>query len=91
MLFAFLGGVAGDADQGGAEEFVAEFVAAADLFEDLVVGVLKGFDAAEGLVDSGVELGAYGFDGLDVESAEGFFHLLDDELYTGAELGYVAV
>jgi hypothetical protein len=76
---------------GRAKELVAEFIAAANLFEDLVVGMLQGFDAAEGLVDSRIKLRADGFDGLHVEAAEGVVHLLDDELHAGAKLVDVAV
>ena len=86
-----LRGVRGDADQRGAKELVAELVAAANLFEDLVIGMLHGFDAAERLVDSRVELRADGLDRLHIEGLEGFFHLLDDELHAAAQLRHVAV
>ena len=42
-------------------------------------------------MDSRVELHADGFDGLDVEAAEGVIHLFDNELHAGAELVDVAV
>ena len=87
---ALLGGINGYLDQCGAQEFVTKLVAAADLLEDLVVRVLHGFDAAESLVDSWVELCAYGIYGLDAEAAQGVFHLLDDQLHASTKLGHVA-
>ncbi len=84
-------GVAGDADECRAKEFVAEFVAAANLFEHLVVWMLQGFDAAERFVDSGVELRANGFNRLYVEATEGVIHLLDDEFDAGPELSHIPV
>src|SRR5215469_5087974 len=51
-----------------------------------MVRELLGFDAAQSLVDSGVELGSYGLHRNYIESAESLFHLLQNQPNTTAEL-----
>ena len=86
LLADFCAELTGDAHQCRTQQLVAELVAAANLFQHLVVGMLHGFDAAERLVDSGIELRADGFHRLHVQAAQSLFHLLQDQLDAGAKL-----
>ena len=88
MLYScfFLLRIIDDADKCGTEETVADTISAAHFVEYLVVREIGAIHAFQSFVNTGIEANSYGFDGSDIEGAQYFFHLLDDEFDPGAQL-----
>ena len=79
-------GVVRDLDQRGTKQAILDAVAAAHFFQNLMVRVLTGLNKFNGFVLMRIELGADRLNRLHAERMQSVFHLLDDELYAGAEL-----